>query len=133
MTVTISWEGSAASDMFIIPSIFEPCGLTQMIAMRYGSIPIARKTGGLNDSVFDVDDDTIPLEFRNGFAFSTADEQGLNNSLERAFNLYRNDPESWQKLVQKDMTVDFSWESSAAHYEELYAKSVARARATIRA
>lgn len=123
----------AASDMFIIPSIFEPCGLTQMIAMRYGSIPIARKTGGLNDSVFDVDDDTIPLEFRNGFAFSTADEQGLNNSLERAFNLYRNDPESWQKLVQKDMTVDFSWESSAAHYEELYAKSVARARATIRA
>lgn len=59
--------------------------------------------------------------------------QGLNIALERAFNLYRNDPESWQKLVQKDMTVDFSWESSAAHYEELYAKSVARARATIRA
>lgn len=123
----------AASDMFIIPSIFEPCGLTQMIAMRYGSIPIARKTGGLNDSVFDVDDDTIPLAFRNGFTFSTPDEQGVNNALERAFNLYSNNPESWQQLVQKDMNMDFSWESSAAHYEELYSKSVARARAASRA
>ncbi|KAK4259296.1 hypothetical protein QN277_005641 [Acacia crassicarpa] len=119
----------AASDMFIIPSIFEPCGLTQMIAMRYGAIPIARKTGGLNDSVFDVDDDTIPSQFRNGFTFLNADEQGLNCALERAFNLYRNNPESWQKLVQKDMNIDFSWDSSAALYEELYSKAVARARA----
>ncbi|XP_059435905.1 probable starch synthase 4, chloroplastic/amyloplastic isoform X2 [Corylus avellana] len=122
----------AASDMFIIPSIFEPCGLTQMIAMRYGSIPIVRKTGGLNDSVFDVDDDTIPHAFRNGFTFSTPDEQGVNNALERAFNLYINNPESWQQLVLKDMNMDFSWESSSAHYEELYLKSVARARAASR-
>ncbi|XP_054777197.1 probable starch synthase 4, chloroplastic/amyloplastic isoform X2 [Prosopis cineraria] len=119
----------AASDMFIIPSIFEPCGLTQMISMRYGAIPIARKTGGLNDSVFDVDDDTIPSQFRNGFTFLNADEQGLNGALERAFNLYRNNPESWQKLVRKDMNIDFSWDSSAAQYEELYSKAVARARA----
>ncbi|XP_041025544.1 probable starch synthase 4, chloroplastic/amyloplastic isoform X4 [Juglans microcarpa x Juglans regia] len=121
----------AASDMFIIPSIFEPCGLTQMIAMRYGSIPIARKTGGLNDSVFDIDDDTIPLEFRNGFTFLTPDEQGVNNALERAFNLYKNNRDIWKQLVQKDMNIDFSWDSSAAHYEELYSKSVARARAAI--
>ncbi|XP_012072082.1 probable starch synthase 4, chloroplastic/amyloplastic isoform X1 [Jatropha curcas] len=119
----------AASDMFIIPSIFEPCGLTQMIAMRYGSIPIARKTGGLNDSVFDVDDDAIPLQFRNGFTFLTPDEQGINGALERAFNYYRNNPEGWQELVQKDMNIDFSWESSASQYEDLYANSVARARA----
>ncbi|CAA3001781.1 probable starch synthase 4, chloroplastic amyloplastic [Olea europaea subsp. europaea] len=123
----------AATDMLTIPSIFEPCGLTQMIAMRYGSIPIARKTGGLNDSVFDVDDDAIPIQYRNGFTFLTADEQGFNNALERAFYLYKNNIDGWKQLVQKVMGVDFSWESSAALYEELYAKSVARARATKRA
>ncbi|TKY59617.1 starch synthase 4 [Spatholobus suberectus] len=123
----------AASDMFIIPSIFEPCGLTQMISMKYGAIPIARKTGGLNDSVFDVDDDTIPSQFRNGFTFLNADEQGLNGALVRAFNLFKNNPESWKQLVQKDMNIDFSWESSAAQYEELYVMSVTRARAAKRA
>ncbi|KAE8655593.1 putative starch synthase 4 [Hibiscus syriacus] len=118
----------AASDMFITPSIFEPCGLTQMIAMRYGSVPIVRKTGGLNDSVFDVDDDTIPNRYRNGFTFTTADEQGLNSAMERAFSLYKTD-ESWQQLVRKVMNIDFGWESSASQYEELYVQSVARARA----
>ncbi|RDX88850.1 putative starch synthase 4, chloroplastic/amyloplastic, partial [Mucuna pruriens] len=123
----------AASDMFIIPSIFEPCGLTQMISMRYGAIPIVRKTGGLNDSVFDVDDETIPSQFRNGFIFVNADEQGLNDALARAFNLFKNNPESWKQLVQKDMNIDFSWESAAAQYEELYSKSVTRARSAKRA
>ncbi|KAL6991408.1 putative starch synthase 4, chloroplastic/amyloplastic [Sarracenia purpurea var. burkii] len=101
----------------------------QMIAMRYGSVPIARKTGGLNDSVFDVDDDTIPTQFRNGFTFSTPDEQGLNGAMERAFNHYMNYRQSWQQLVQKDMNIDLSWDSSASLYEELYENSVARARA----
>lgn len=119
----------AASDIFIIPSIFEPCGLTQMIAMRYGSIPVARKTGGLNDSVFDVDDDTIPLQFRNGYTFLNPDEQGVNGGLERAFTCCRNNPESWHQLVQKVMNIDWSWEFSASQYEDLYTKSVARARA----
>ncbi|XP_052180504.1 probable starch synthase 4, chloroplastic/amyloplastic isoform X2 [Diospyros lotus] len=119
----------AACDMFIIPSIFEPCGLTQMIAMRYGSVPIARKTGGLNDSVFDVDDDSIPVQFRNGYTFLTPDEQGLNGALKRAFMHYKKSSQSWQQLVQKVMNIDFSWDSSALQYEELYEKSVARARA----
>ncbi|XP_047165476.1 probable starch synthase 4, chloroplastic/amyloplastic isoform X3 [Vigna umbellata] len=123
----------AASDMFIIPSIFEPCGLTQMISMRYGTIPIVRKTGGLNDSVFDVDDDTIPSHFRNGFTFVNPDEQGLNGALVRALNLFKNNPERWKQLVQKDMNIDFSWEASSAQYEELYLKSVARAKAAKRA
>ncbi|GMH27467.1 hypothetical protein Nepgr_029310 [Nepenthes gracilis] len=122
-----------ASDMFIIPSIFEPCGLTQMIAMRYGSIPIARKTGGLNDSVFDVDDESIPVQFRNGFTFSTPDEQGVNSALDRALSRYKEDRASWQQLVHKVMSIDFSWDSSASEYEELYHKSVARARAAKRA
>ncbi|XP_019434543.1 PREDICTED: probable starch synthase 4, chloroplastic/amyloplastic isoform X3 [Lupinus angustifolius] len=120
----------AASDMFIIPSIFEPCGLTQMISMRYGAIPIVRKTGGLNDSVFDVDDDTVPSQFQNGFTFLNADEPGINGALDRAFNLYMNNPEIWQQLVRKDMNMDFSWDTSAAQYEDIYSMSVARARAT---
>ncbi|KAL9237107.1 hypothetical protein vseg_011695 [Gypsophila vaccaria] len=119
----------AASDMLIIPSIFEPCGLTQMIAMRYGAIPIVRKTGGLNDSVFDIDDETIPIQFRNGFTFLSPDEQGLNSALDRALGYYKNNQESWEQLVEKVMRIDFSWESSASQYEELYMRSVARARA----
>lgn len=123
----------AASDIFIIPSIFEPCGLTQMIAMRYGAIPVARQTGGLNDSVFDVDDETIPVRFRNGFTFSSPDEQGLNGALDRAIHRYKSSKKGWEELVHKVMSMDFSWDSSAAQYEELYAMSVARARATKRA
>ncbi|GAB2279893.1 Probable starch synthase 4, chloroplastic/amyloplastic [Dionaea muscipula] len=122
----------AASDMFIIPSIFEPCGLTQMVAMRYGSIPIARKTGGLNDSVFDVDDTAIPEKFQNGFTFVTADEQGVNSALDRAFHHYKY-RESWQRLVLKVMEMDFSWNSSALQYEELYRNALIRARAAKRA
>ncbi|KAG6407223.1 hypothetical protein SASPL_130209 [Salvia splendens] len=118
----------AASDMLIIPSIFEPCGLTQMIAMRYGSVPIVRKTGGLNDSVFDFDDDTIPSHYRNGYTFLTANEQDFSNALQLAVNHYMNDADSWKQLVQKVMNLDFSWDSSAPLYEELYHKSVARAR-----
>ncbi|KAJ3695063.1 hypothetical protein LUZ60_000440 [Juncus effusus] len=119
----------AASDMFIIPSIFEPCGLTQMIAMRYGSVPIARKTGGLNDSVFDLDDNSIPAELRNGFTFLNPDEQGLSGAMVRAFNYFKQNPEFWRELVIRDMTIDFSWDKSASKYEELYEKAVARARA----
>ncbi|XP_042495661.1 probable starch synthase 4, chloroplastic/amyloplastic [Macadamia integrifolia] len=118
----------AASDMFIIPSIFEPCGLTQMIAMRYGSVPVVRKTGGLNDSVFDLDDDSVPLQIRNGFTFLTPNEQGVNGALDRAFDNYMNDSESWQQLVKKNMKTDFSWNLSAAQYEDLYAKAITKAR-----
>lgn len=121
----------AGSDMLIIPSLFEPCGLTQMIAMRYGSVPIVRRTGGLNDSVFDVDDDTIPVQYRNGFSFLTPNEQELNNAMKRAFDYYMKNPENWRNLVQNIMRLDFSWESSAQQYEELYAKAVTRARSAI--
>ncbi|KAJ7552264.1 hypothetical protein O6H91_06G048000 [Diphasiastrum complanatum] len=117
----------AASDIFVIPSIFEPCGLTQMISMRYGAIPVARKTGGLNDSVFDADDPTIPFESRNGFTFSSADEQDLNYALDRAVNYFLHRPESWRDLVKKTMKLDFSWDSSANQYVDLFKKAIARA------
>ncbi|XP_024531361.1 probable starch synthase 4, chloroplastic/amyloplastic isoform X1 [Selaginella moellendorffii] len=118
----------AASDIFVIPSVFEPCGLTQMIAMRYGSIPVVRRTGGLNDSVFDVDDTTIPEEKRNGFSFSAAEIQGLNYALDRAIKYYLEKPGWWQQLVKKTMRLDFSWDSSADQYIELYRQAINRAR-----
>ncbi|MCO5592626.1 hypothetical protein L7F22_046629 [Adiantum nelumboides] len=119
----------AGADICIIPSIFEPCGLTQMIAMRYGAIPVARKTGGLNDSVFDVDDDVIPLQTRNGFTFSGVHEKDLNHALDRALNYFMYRKEWWQELVRKAMLMDFSWNLSASQYAELYERAIDRARA----
>lgn len=118
----------AGADIFIIPSIFEPCGLTQMISMRYGAIPVARKTGGLNDSVFDVDDSTITPQTRNGFTFSGVHEKDLNHALDRAINYFVQRREWWQDLVRKAMLLDFSWDSSASQYEELYERAIARAK-----
>lgn len=91
----------AASDIFVIPSIFEPCGLTQMISMRYGTIPVVRRTGGLADSVFDVDDERNPEEKKNGFVFDDANEGSLNWGLDRALDYYSQRPEWWQDLVKK--------------------------------
>ncbi|GAQ78501.1 starch synthase [Klebsormidium nitens] len=114
----------SASDMFVIPSMFEPCGLTQLIAMRYGAIPIARKTGGLNDSVFDVDDGTVAEHKKNGFCFTATDEAGLNYALDRAFDYYWEQPEFWQKLVQKAMRMDWGWDGPSEEYLALYRKAV---------
>ncbi|CAI5980117.1 unnamed protein product [Closterium sp. NIES-64] len=110
----------AGSDLFIIPSIFEPCGLTQLIAMRYGSIPIVRKTGGLADSVFDVDDPSIPVEKRNGFSFTASDVNALNYALDRAITAYYERREWWVQLVAHTMAMDFGWEQSSRQYEQLY-------------
>ncbi|CAI5507808.1 unnamed protein product, partial [Closterium sp. Naga37s-1] len=110
----------AGSDLFIIPSIFEPCGLTQLIAMRYGSIPIVRKTGGLADSVFDVDDPSIPVEKRNGFSFTASDVNALNYALDRAITAYYERREWWVQLVVHTMAMDFGWEQSSRQYEHLY-------------
>ncbi|XP_024373446.1 uncharacterized protein [Physcomitrium patens] len=117
---TLSHAIYSAADVFVIPSIFEPCGLTQMISMRYGTIPVVRRTGGLADSVFDVDDERIPQEKKNGFVFDDANEGSFNSGLDRALNYYIQRPEWWQDLVRKAMLVDFSWDSSADRYVDLY-------------
>ncbi|MCL6756757.1 MAG: glycogen synthase [Candidatus Rhabdochlamydia oedothoracis] len=109
----------AASDLFIIPSLFEPCGLTQMIAMHYGTIPIARMTGGLVDTVFDVDTSDKPFEERNGFTFEFPDWQGLNWALERAITCY-NDHKKWQQIMKAGLIYDSSWEKSAKQYVCIY-------------
>ena len=112
----------AASDMFLMPSLFEPCGLGQLIALRYGSIPIVRKTGGLMDTVFDVDYSDKPFEERNGFSFDYPDIMGIDSALDRAIALWKKDKDLWKKLMVQAMKHDFSWNSSSALYIDVYKK-----------
>lgn len=113
----------AAADLFIIPSLFEPCGLTQLIAMRYGTIPVARKTGGLADTVFDIDTSNTPFNERNGFTFDFPDNAGIDWALDRALNCYANDREKWQKLIAQATAHDFTWKQSAEAYLKIYSKT----------
>ena len=110
----------AASDFLTVPSIFEPCGLTQMIALRYGSIPIVRNTGGLADTVFDVNFSKLPLEKRNGFVFEDPTKKAVEAVIDRALAEKKNDPIKWKSIVQNALRYDFSWKQSIGKYIELY-------------
>ena len=110
--------------MLMIPSLFEPCGLTQMIALRYGSIPIVRKTGGLGDTVFDVDTDSCPKKARNGFVFNDSDKEQFNETIDRAIALWKKDPKKWQDLMKHGITKDFSWKTSAEEYLKTYQEAI---------
>ncbi|XP_027072863.1 uncharacterized protein [Coffea arabica] len=109
----------AAADMVLVPSMYEPCGLAQMIGMRYGAIPVVRKTGGLADTVFDIDEGSQP-ELANGFVFEGIDQGSLNWALDRAFSYYREKPNEWATTLQKVMKVDNSWNKTAGQYIDLY-------------
>lgn len=111
----------AASDMFIMPSKSEPCGLSQMIASRYGSVPITRETGGLYDSIKGYYVNENGDICGNGFTFSNYNAHELADRLYAALGVYK-DTEQWKKLVRKVMREDFSWEKSAGQYLELYSK-----------
>ena len=102
----------AGSDFFLMPSRFEPCGLGQMIAMRYGSIPLVRETGGLKDTVKDK---------KTGFTFKNYKQKELQNSLEKAIKFYANKSQK-NKMITRIMQEDFSWEKSARAYLQLYKK-----------
>jgi len=106
----------AGSDMFLMPSRFEPCGLGQMIAMKYGSIPLVRKTGGLSDTV-----ENLSLEGKKGtgFVFENYQSEDLLFIIRRAVEAF-GQPKIWKELVQRAMTKDFSWTASARQYLELY-------------
>ncbi len=112
----------AASDMFIVPSLFEPCGLTQMISLKYGSIPIVRKTGGLADTIVDVDYSLKPLEETNGYIFEHPDKSGIDSALNRAFDCWFHNPAKWRQLMINGMNIDFSWTIPAEKYIEVYIK-----------
>lgn len=107
----------AASDMFLMPSKFEPCGIGQLIAMRYGTIPIARSTGGLVDTITNVDETTGA---GTGFLFNNYNAHEMLFTIESAIKLYREDPKTWNRIIRNAMQDDFSWNKSAETYIELY-------------
>ncbi|MFQ5859102.1 MAG: glycogen synthase, partial [Anaerolineae bacterium] len=111
----------AGSDMFLMPSRFEPCGLGQMIAMRYGSVPIVRAVGGLADTVRDFD---LPTGEGNGFVFKEYDSGALYAAVVRAIEKYKH-IDVWRRLQARGMRADFSWQSSAQQYIDLYQRAVA--------
>ncbi|MGE5509066.1 MAG: glycogen synthase GlgA [Chitinophagales bacterium] len=116
----------AGSDMFMMPSRFEPCGLGQLISMRYGTIPIVRATGGLADTVHDCNRQP---QAGNGFVFAEYSAQALLDATRRALTLYRQQPDAWATLVRRVMEADYSWSKSAASYVELYQRALTKVMA----
>lgn len=107
----------AGADMFLMPSLFEPCGLSQMIAMRYGTLPIVRETGGLRDTVTPYNQYTGE---GTGFSFAHFNGEEMGDTVFRAARLFWDQPSEWKKLVSQAMSCDFSWTASAARYLDLY-------------
>ena len=115
----------AALDFVVVPSLSEPCGLTQLIALRYGAIPIVRSTGGLKDTVFDCEDGQVLLEQRNGFVFYEPTQPAVSSALIRALHLMRTDPATHQTILRRAMRCDYSWKKPAEEYLNLYRKLLA--------
>jgi starch synthase len=106
----------AGSDLFLMPSRYEPCGLGQLMALRYGSVPIVRSTGGLADTIQEFD---VKRGRGNGFVFDEYDSEAMLAAVERAVTVFSN-KEAWSKLTDKALASDFSWDRSAKKYVELY-------------
>jgi starch synthase len=106
----------AGADIFLMPSRYEPCGLNQMYSLKYGTIPVVRATGGLDDTIKEFDNKTGK---GNGFKFADYSSQALLKAMQRALEVYRR-PEIWSKLIKNGMREDFSWEMSARTYEKIY-------------
>ncbi len=115
--ITLAQRIYAGADMFLMPSRFEPCGLGQIISLRYGTIPIVRATGGLAETVADYDADKIN---GNGFSFSSFDPDEMLDAIGRALKLYTEKPGEWDALVVKALSLDNSWTGPAQKYMDIY-------------
>jgi starch synthase len=109
----------AGADIFLMPSRFEPCGLGQLISMRYGTVPVVRATGGLADTVH---------HGHTGFSFYDYTTDAFWGALYQAIQTYAHNPGYWREIQRNGMLSDFSWETSAERYAEIYAWAIARAR-----
>lgn len=109
----------AAADILLLPSRFEPCGLTQLYALRYGTLPLVRRVGGLADTVVDATPESVKTGVANGFTFDEASSRKLAAKIGKACALYR-DAAAWRRIQQHGMAQNFSWDDSAVRYEALY-------------
>jgi len=108
-------EGSA--DVFLMPSHYEPCGLNQQYSLRYGTIPLVRATGGLRDTVFELN---VEADTGNGFLFEEKTADAFMKAVEKAVRVYNEQPDAWKRMMLRGMREDLSWTSSAREYLELY-------------
>jgi starch synthase len=108
----------AGADMFLMPSRFEPCGLNQMYSLRYGTVPIVRAVGGLDDTIQPY---TARARRANGFKFREADPQALARTVSQALRVFTN-ADAWGRLIGQGMAEDHSWENSAREYVKVYRK-----------
>jgi len=121
---TLSHQIEAASDLFLMPSAFEPCGLNQLYSLRYGTLPIVSNVGGLADTIVDANDLNRQNKMANGFIVTEQSAHALLTTLRHALALYQ-EPAAWEKLQLTAMKGDFSWKRSAEHYIKLYQLALA--------
>jgi len=114
----------AGCDLFLMPSRFEPCGLNQLYSLRYGTVPIVHRTGGLADTVIDATPRNLLDGSATGFVFDRPDVDSLWRTIDTAIDFYRRPEVWWHKLAINGMNQDFSWNSSAQHYVEIYQKAI---------
>lgn len=114
----------AGADMFLMPSLYEPCGLNQLYSLKYGTVPVVRETGGLADTITNMSPATLESGTANGFSFREYTAEALQDILEIAITTYREQPETWKQIVETGMAQDWSWDRSAQQYIELYQKTI---------
>jgi starch synthase len=115
----------AGSDVFLMPSRFEPCGLNQLYSLRYGTLPVVRNTGGLADTVVDATEENRKAGLATGFVFDAATVEALEETLQRVIALYRR-PRIWRSMMVTAMEHDYSWEKSANTYIDMYHHIISR-------
>jgi starch synthase len=113
----IAHKIEAGSDIFLMPSRYEPCGLNQIYSLKYGTVPVVRATGGLDDTIEAFDPET---GHGTGFKFEAYDGMALLGAIRQALAMFRNEPVTWRRIQTNGMAKDFAWQTSAIEYARLY-------------